>query len=65
MIILDEPTNALDEESVQVLNEIIFERKNAGALIIVASHDKMELENIADEIVYMRAGEIIDNVKGQ
>lgn len=61
MIILDEPTNALDEESVQVLNEIIFERKNAGALIIVASHDKMELENIADEIVYMRAGEIIRN----
>ena len=61
MIILDEPTNALDEESVQVLNEIIFDRKNAGALIIVASHDKMELENIADEIVYMRAGEIIRN----
>lgn len=61
MIILDEPTNALDEDSVEVLNDILLERKNDGALIIIASHDKQELEKVADEIVYIKNGKIINN----
>ena len=59
MIILDEPTNALDEDSVKELNKIIMERKEDGALILVASHDRQELEMVADEIINMRAGEIV------
>lgn len=59
MILLDEPTNALDEQSVCRLREMLQERKERGALIIIASHDKEELSALADEIFVVEKGRII------
>lgn len=59
LIILDEPTNALDEESVHKLRNILVKRKEQGALIIVSSHDKEELEILSDKIIKMESGKII------
>ena len=58
LIILDEPTNALDEESVQVLHQLLKEEKQRGALLIIASHDGEELERLCDEIYIVNAGKI-------
>ena len=40
IILLDEPTNALDEDAVQLIYKIIREEKSRGATIIVATHHK-------------------------
>ncbi|MGN0291744.1 MAG: ATP-binding cassette domain-containing protein [Lachnospiraceae bacterium] len=58
MILLDEPTNALDEESVKNLRGILLEHKKRGALIILASHEKDELKALADEIYVVENGKI-------
>lgn len=59
LIILDEPTNALDEASVDLLTEIIKEtNKNSGTTFIIASHDKIAVNSICDEIIEMRNGKV-------
>ena len=58
LIVLDEPTNALDEESVQVLHCLLQEEKDRGALIIIASHDEEELKRLCDEIYIVNAGKV-------
>lgn len=39
LLILDEPTNALDEESVDNIRKILIEEKNRGTIILIASHN--------------------------
>ena len=58
LIVLDEPTNALDEESVQVLHCLLQGEKDRGALIIIASHDEEELKRLCDEIYIVNAGKV-------
>ena len=60
LIILDEPTNALDEESVRTLSEIITQtNKDKGTTFIIASHDRANLDGLCDEIIEMRDGKIV------
>jgi len=58
LIILDEPTNALDEQSVKNLRKLLLSEKERGALLIVASHDVGEVKLLADEMFYMENGRI-------
>ena len=58
IIILDEPINALDEKGVKLVRDILIERKK-DAIIIIACHDKEELELLADEIFSMEDGRVI------
>ena len=63
LILLDEPTNALDEESIHVFNEMVIEEKKKGNTVVITSHDFEELKSMADYIVEMENGKIIDSVK--
>ena len=58
LILLDEPTNALDEESVRKLLDILKEEKERGACIILASHDMEELTLLSDIIFIMEEGRV-------
>lgn len=58
LMLLDEPTNALDEESVKRVRNLLIERKNDDALIIIASHYKEDLDALCDEIIEIQAGRI-------
>lgn len=58
LLLLDEPTNALDEESVQLIRQILIEKRENGATIIIASHNKEDLEVLSDEILEMRDGKL-------
>lgn len=66
LIILDEPTNALDRNGVELVNNIILDLKKKNKTVLVASHDKETLEAVADEIYVIENGEIVDNavIKG-
>lgn len=59
VIILDEPINALDEDSVHKIREVLYNLRDKGKLIIIACHDKEEMEYLSDEIVLMKEGRII------
>ncbi len=63
LILLDEPTNALDEGSVEILRQMLLRHKERGALIIIASHDREELDLLADEIVEIASGRIKEAVR--
>lgn len=58
LILLDEPTNALDEAGVEKLRELLVERREKGALIIIASHDKEEMALLCDEVYKIEEGRI-------
>lgn len=59
MIVLDEPINALDEESVKKVKDVLIELRDKGKLIIIACHDKEELEYLSDVIFLMREGSVV------
>lgn len=59
IIMLDEPTNALDEKGVDLVRQIIQEEKKRGALILLASHSKEDINLLADEVFYMEDGKIV------
>ncbi|WP_350300346.1 ABC transporter ATP-binding protein [Peribacillus frigoritolerans] len=59
ILLLDEPTNAIDEEGVTLVYRILKEEKERGALILLTSHHKQDLEALADEYVKMDNGGIV------
>ena len=60
IIILDEPINALDEESVHKIKQVLLEIRDKGKLIIIACHDREELEFLSDIIYEIKDGRIVD-----
>ena len=64
IIILDEPTNALDTDGVELVSKIISQERARGALIVLASHEKEYLHGLTDEIYTIENGRITGNVKG-
>ena len=59
LILLDEPINAIDADGVQEIRAIIRGLSAENRIIIVASHDKSEMDYLADEKIYMSEGRII------
>ena len=58
LIILDEPTNALDESGINLIHELLIKEKNKNKLILIASHNKEDLNVLCDTIYHMESGEI-------
>ncbi len=56
LILLDEPTNALDEKSIELVHKIIREEAERGAVVIIASHNKYDIEACCDHIIKMNNG---------
>ncbi len=62
IIILDEPTNALDSEGVEMVKAILQEQKKRGALLIISCHDASILSELSDEIFQMENGRIRNHI---
>lgn len=60
LILLDEPTNALDKDGVNRVTRIIREEKERGALIIMTCHDQSLLEEVCDTIYKIEHGRLVD-----
>ena len=50
ILMLDEPTNALDEEGIEQIRKIIKEERERGAIVLIASHNKEDIEVLADKV---------------
>lgn len=59
VLLLDEPTNGLDPVAQRFVRDTLAERANAGATVLVASHDLLALETFADRVVLIREGRIV------
>jgi ABC-2 type transport system ATP-binding protein len=58
LIVLDEPTNALDEDGILLVRDLLQRQKRRGALVVISCHDLAELELLADEIFEMADGRL-------
>ncbi|MCU1561027.1 amino acid ABC transporter ATP-binding protein [Mycetocola sp.] len=60
VILLDEVTSALDPETVGEVLALIAELKNLGLTLILATHEMAFARTVADRIVFMHEGEIVE-----
>mgnify|MGYP000539175787 FL=1 len=60
ILILDEPFNGLDKESVKFFREKMKELKNAGKTIILTSHYEEDIKALCDKVYEMEDGELKD-----
>lgn len=58
LLILDEPTNALDVDGVGMVIELLLEEHGRGAIILVASHNEPKLESLCDRRFRMVGGRV-------
>lgn len=60
ILILDEPFNALDEDSVLAMRKLILEEKNKNKLILIASHIKDDIFEMCDYVYKMKGGKLVN-----
>jgi putative multiple sugar transport system ATP-binding protein len=65
LLILDEPTAALNEAESQHLLDLIVGLKGKGVTSIMISHKLSEIERVADEITILRDGKTIETLDVQ
>ena len=59
ILILDEPMNGLDNEGVKDVRNILLELKEEGKTIILASHNKEDIEVLCDTVYEMEHGRVV------
>ncbi len=58
VLLLDEPMNALDEESVKATKKIILDHIKNDGLLLISSHISQDISDLCDEIYLFREGKI-------
>lgn len=62
LILLDEPTTALDNANKQTITKLISKiAKESNALILYVTHDIASIETICENIAIIKQGKIIEN----
>lgn len=63
ILMLDEPTNGLDEDGVNMLRNIIIEEKKRGSIVLLASHSREDMELLSDVIYQLSEGKIVKTIE--
>lgn len=58
ILILDEPMNGLDKEGVAAIRRLLLKMKEEGRLIILASHNREDIDVLCDEVFEVEKGKI-------
>jgi ABC-2 type transport system ATP-binding protein len=59
VLLLDEPTSAMDPESARLVRDAIHDLRSADRTIVICTHNLAEAEELADQIAIIRRGKII------
>jgi len=59
VLLLDEPTSAMDPESARLVRNAITDLRSAERAIVLCTHNLAEAEELADQIAIIRRGKII------
>ena len=60
LVLLDEPFSNVDVHSAREMVGLLRGMRNAGKTMFVVTHQALLLEGVADEFVWMQAGQIVD-----
>ena len=60
VIMLDEPTNGLDDGGVELIRKLITEEKQRGAIVLLASHNHDDIKLLADKLYRIESGELTE-----
>jgi len=63
IILFDEPTSALDPEMIKEVLEVMTELANSGMTMICVTHETGFARNVADKMVFMDCGEIVESAE--
>jgi heme exporter protein A len=58
LLLADEPFTGLDRSGVELLSQLLAEEKNAGALVVVVTHDFDAVAQLIDRVVVLHKGKI-------
>ena len=58
LILLDEPTNGIDSDGIQMLEELLWRLKEEGSTIVVTSHDRNFLDAVTSQCYEMKEGSL-------
>lgn len=60
VLILDEPMNGLDKRGVEDIRKILMDLKKKGKLILLASHNPLDIDILCDCVYELDAGTIVN-----
>ena len=61
ILFLDEPTANLDPAATHVVEKIIRQIRESGTTIVMATHDLGQAKRLADEILFLYRGRVLEN----
>lgn len=65
LILMDEPTNALDDNGVEQICQLLRRERDRGAIIILSCHNNATLENMSDELFLVSDGSVRKEVNNE
>ena len=60
VLLLDEPSNGLDENGVTLFRKLMLKEKNRGAIILLVSHNNEDVNDILDVKLKIDTGKIVE-----
>ena len=61
VMLFDEPTSALDPEMIKEVLDVMIELANEGMTMICVTHEMGFAKNVADKVIFMDKGSIIED----
>lgn len=65
LLFLDEPTAALDPGATRSIEALILQIAEQGSKIVMTTHDLAQARRLADEVLFMNQGELIEQSPAQ
>lgn len=59
LLLIDEPTNALDAQGVEMVKDVFTEARRSGSTVIFASHDREIVSQLADVVFELHDGVLV------
>ena len=65
LLLLDEPTANLDPASTKIIEDIVLNLKKMGIKIIFVTHNILQAKRIADDIIFLNEGKMVEHLDKQ
>jgi ABC-2 type transport system ATP-binding protein len=59
LLVLDEPANGLDPAGIRDMRALVNRLAGSGLTVLLSSHDMAEVEQICDDVMIMRTGQVV------
>jgi len=63
VLFLDEPTSSLDPAATRAIEEIITAIRDSGTKVIMTTHDLGQARRLADDVVFLHCGRLIEHTE--